>query len=87
MEVLRVASKTEAKAVANAIASIMSKGHAKLEMESIGAGALNEAVKGVIIARGMLTTQGIELKVIPSFINKEVDGILKTGIKLLVTSE
>lgn len=82
MEVLRVASKSDAKAVAGALLAIFQKGHSEVEMHCIGAGAVNEAVKAVIIARGALVTQGKDIKLVPSFY--DVDGVKKTGIRMIV---
>lgn len=84
MEVLKVASKSEAKAVAIALQTIFWKGEKEVEMHMIGAAAVNEAVKAVIIARGALVTQGKDVKIVPSFMDIEIDGIKKTGIRLIV---
>ena len=84
MEMLKVASKSDAKAVAGALLAIFAKGEEKIEMHAIGAAAVNEAVKAVIIARGALVTQGKDVKIVPSFMDLEIDGIKKTGIRMLV---
>jgi stage V sporulation protein S len=84
MEVLKVASKSEAKSVASAILAIFQKGEQQIEMHMIGAGAVNEAVKAVIIARGALVTQGKDIKMAPSFIDIDIDGIKKTGIRMII---
>ncbi len=85
MEILKVASKSDAKAVASALLAIFQKGGEAVEIHMIGAGAVNEAVKAVIIARGSLTTQGKEIRIIPSFIDIEIDGVKKTGIRMIVS--
>ena len=60
MEVLKVASKSNPNAVAGALANtIREKGGA--ELQAIGAGALNQALKAVIIARGYVAPSGIDL--------------------------
>jgi len=84
MEILKVASKSEAKSVAGAIQAIFQKGHSELEIHCIGAGAVNEALKAVIIARGSLITQGKDIKIVPSFYDVEIDGVKKTGIRMIV---
>jgi len=84
MEVLKVASKSDAKAVAGAIQAIFQKGNGAVEIHCIGAGSVNEAVKAVIIARGALITQGKDIKIVPSFYDVEIDGVKKTGIRMLV---
>jgi len=55
-------------------------------MHMIGAGAVNESVKAVIIARGALVTQGRDIKITPSFMDIEIDGVKKTGIRMKVSA-
>ncbi|OIN95614.1 hypothetical protein AUJ66_08815 [Candidatus Desantisbacteria bacterium CG1_02_38_46] len=86
MEILKVASKSEAKSVANALLAIFQKGEQEIEMHMIGAGAVNESVKAVIIARGALVTQGRDIKITPSFMDIEIDGVKKTGIRMKVSA-
>ena len=54
-------------------------------MQAIGAGALNQAVKAIAIARGYVAPSGYNLGCIPAFCDVEVDGEQRTGIKLIVT--
>ena len=56
------------------------------EMQAIGAGALNQAVKAVAIARGFVAPAGVDLICIPAFAEVEVEGEDRTGIKLIVES-
>ena len=58
----------------------------KAEMQAIGAGALNQAVKAVAIARGFVAPAGVDLICIPAFAEVEVEGEERTGIKLIVES-
>ena len=58
----------------------------KAEMQAIGAGALNQAVKAVAIARGFVAPAGVDLVCIPAFAEVEVEGEDRTGIKLIVES-
>lgn len=84
MDVLKVSSKSNPNSVAGAIAGVVrEKGIA--EVQSIGAGALNQAVKAVAIARGFLAPLGIELVCVPAFSEITVDGEERTAIKLIVT--
>ena len=55
------------------------------EVQSIGAGALNQAVKAVAIARGFLAPLGIELVCVPAFSEIIVDGEERTAMKLIVS--
>ena len=83
MEVLKISSKSNPNSVAGAIAGL-GKENNYAEMQAIGAGALNQAVKAVIIARGMATPVGIDMIIEPSFELTEVEDQEKTLIKLLV---
>ncbi len=83
MEVLKVSSTSQPKSVAGAIAAI-ARTNQKVEIQTIGAGAVNQAVKSIAIARGYVSPNGIELITIPAFSQIEVDGELKTSIKFLV---
>ncbi len=83
MNLLKVSSKSNPNSVAGAIAGVIrEKGIA--EIQSIGAGALNQAIKAVAIARGFLAPLGIELVCIPAFSEINVDGDERTAIKLIV---
>ena len=81
--VIKVSSKSNPNSVAGAIASMI-KENDVVEVETIGAGALNQAIKGCIIARGFLVAGGIDLIFTPSFMQIELDGLERSGIKLIV---
>ena len=85
MEVLKISSKSNTNSVAGAIAGLV-KETRKAEMQAIGAGALNQAVKAVAIARGFVAPSGVDLICIPAFADVEVEGEDRTGIKLIVES-
>ena len=83
MEILKVSANSNPNAVAGALAAtIREKGAA--EMQAIGAGALNQAVKAIAIARGFVAPIGLNLVCIPAFTDIEVAGVTKTAIKLIV---
>ncbi len=83
MDVLKVSSKSNPNSIAGALAGVIrEKGSA--EIQAIGAGALNQAVKAVAIARGFVAPSGIELICIPAFTDIVIDGEERTAIKLLV---
>ena len=85
MEVLKVSSKSNPNSVAGALAGVLrEKGSA--EIQAIGAGALNQAVKAIAIARGFVAPAGVDLVCIPAFAEVEVEGEDRTGIKLIVES-
>ncbi len=85
MEVLKISSKSNPNSVAGAIAGLVKESN-KAEMQAIGAGALNQAVKAVAIARGFVAPTGVDLICIPAFTEVEVEGEDRTGIKLVVES-
>ena len=83
MEVLKVSSKSSPNAVAGALSGVIrEKGVA--EIQAIGAGAINQAIKSIAVARGFLAPSGIELICIPAFTEINIDGEERTAIKLVV---
>ncbi|MBQ3054279.1 MAG: stage V sporulation protein S [Clostridia bacterium] len=85
MNILKVSSGSKPNSVAGALAeAIRQDGQA--EIQAIGAGAINQSIKAIAIARGFLAPAGIDVVCIPAFTDIEVDGISKTAIKLIVTA-
>ena len=83
MDILKVSAKSRSTAVAGAIAGVMREsGHA--EVQAIGAGAVNQAVKAVAIARGYLAEEGIEIYCIPSFTEVLIGDQERTAIRIIV---
>ncbi|MCG8500123.1 MAG: stage V sporulation protein S [Firmicutes bacterium] len=83
MEILKVSSKSSPNSIAGALAGVIrEKGFA--EIQAIGAGALNQAVKAVAIARGFVAPAGIDLICIPAFTDITIEGEERTAIKLIV---
>ena len=72
MEILKISSKSNPNSVAGAIAGLVKESN-KAEMQAIGAGALNQAVKAVAIARGFVAPSGVDLVCIPAFAEVEVE--------------
>ncbi|WP_195984768.1 stage V sporulation protein S [Clostridium sp. D33t1_170424_F3] len=83
MEPLKVSSKSAPNAVAGAIAGVIRESGAA-EIQAVGAGAANQAIKAVAIARGYLAPAGIDLICIPAFASVEIDGEERTAIRLIV---
>lgn len=83
MDILRISAKSSPNSVAGAIAGLI-KENGKAEMQAIGAGAINQAVKAVAIARGFVAPAGIELVCAPAFTEVKIDNEDKTGIKFIV---
>lgn len=83
MDMLRISAKSSPNSVAGAIAGLIrEKGRA--EMQAIGAGAINQAIKAVAIARGFVAPTGVELVCVPAFAEVVIDEQDKTGIKFIV---
>lgn len=80
---LKVSAKSNPNAVAGAIAGIVRQS-GTVEIQVIGAGALNQAIKAIAIARGFVTSGGIELVCIPTFQDVSIDGEERTAIRLKV---
>ena len=83
MEILKVSASSKPVAVAGAIAGVIRSQH-KVEVQAIGAGAINQAIKAIAISRGYVAPGGIDLVCIPSFIDITIEGEERTGIRLLV---
>ena len=83
VEGLKVSAKSNPKSVAGALAGVLrEKGGA--EIQAIGAGALNQAVKAVAIARGFVAPGGIDLVCVPAFTDIFIEGEERTAIKLII---
>lgn len=83
VEVLKVSGKSRPSSVAGAIAGVVRQA-GRVEIQAIGAGATNQAIKAVAIARGYLISSGIDIICIPAFIDVVIDEEERTAIKLLV---
>ena len=86
MEILKISSKSNPNSVAGAIAGLVKESQ-RAEMQAIGAGALNQAVKAVAIARGFVAPSGKNLVCTPAFIDISIDGEERTAIKLIVEAK
>ncbi len=83
VEVLKVSSKSNPTSVGGAIATILRKGK-KAELQAIGAGAVNQAVKAIAIARGYVAPLGMDLVCIPAFTEVNINGEERTAIRFIV---
>ena len=83
VEVLKVSSKSSPHSVAGAMAGIVRQGGAA-EVQVVGAGALNQAIKAVAIARGFVADSGLDLVCVPSFSEVEIEGEARTALRLVV---
>ncbi|ACB60509.1 MULTISPECIES: stage V sporulation protein S [Exiguobacterium] len=83
MDVLKVSAKSNPNAVAGALAGVLRE-KGSVEIQAIGAGALNQSVKAVAIARGFVAPAGMDLICIPAFTDIMIDGEERTAIKLII---
>ena len=86
METLKVSSKSDSNRVAGALANVLRE-QSSVEIQAIGAGALNQAIKGIAIARGFVAPSGKNLVCIPAFSDIVIDGEERTAIKLIVEAK
>lgn len=83
MDYLKVSSKSSPASVAGAIAGLVKDGK-PVEIQSVGAGAVNQAVKAIAIARGFLIPSGLDVTCVPTFQDIEISGESRTAIRLSV---
>lgn len=83
MEMLKVSADSNPKSVAGALAAVLRE-EGKAELQGIGAGAINQAVKAIAIVRGFVAPNGMDLVSIPAFVEIEVSGEERTAIKFIV---
>jgi stage V sporulation protein S len=84
-EILKVSAHSRPSAVAGAIAAVI-RNHGRADVQAIGAGATNQAIKAVAIARDYLQPNGIEIVVVPAFIDVTIADEERTAIRLVVES-
>jgi stage V sporulation protein S len=84
-ETLRVSAKSKPNTIAGAVAGVIRE-RGFVELETVGAAALNQAIKAIAIARGFVISQGLDLFVIPAFKEVRIEGEVRTAIRLLVRS-
>lgn len=82
---LKVSSKSSPASIAGAIAGMIKDG-VPVEIQAVGAGAVNQAVKAIAISRGFLSPVGIEIACIPSFADIVIDGEYRTAIRFAIES-
>lgn len=83
MEILKVSSKSNPNSVAGALAGVVREKN-MVEIQAIGAGAINQAIKSIAIARGFVAPSGMDLVCIPAFTEIKIGDEERTAIKLIV---
>ena len=83
MNIIKVSARSRTAAVAGAIAGVMRE-VSRAEVQAIGAGAVNQAVKAIVIAKGYLEEEGVHIMCVPSFVEVDIDGQERTAVRILV---
>ena len=83
MELIKVSANSRTSAVAGAIAGVVRE-NKRAEVQAIGAGAVNQAVKALVLAIGYLRNDGIDVVCVPEFADVTIDDKVRTAIKLVV---
>jgi stage V sporulation protein S len=86
MNLIKVSATSRTAAVAGAIAGVVREHH-RAEVQAIGAGAVNQAIKALILATGYLRLDGIQVSCVPEFAEVTIDDKERTAIKLVVEPE
>lgn len=83
MNMIKVSATSRTSAVAGAIAGVVREHH-RAEVQAIGAGAINQAMKALILATGYLKNDGIFVTCVPEFADVTIDDKVRTAIKLVI---
>jgi stage V sporulation protein S len=83
MDMIKVSANSRTSAVAGAIAGVVRE-HKRAEVQAIGAGAVNQAVKALVLATGYLKNDGIEVVCVPEFAEVTIEEKVRTAVKLVI---
>ena len=83
MDVIKVSANSRTSAVAGAIAGVI-RDHTHAEVQAIGAGAVNQAIKALVLAVGYLSADGIKIVTVPEFADITIGDKVRTAIKLVI---
>ncbi len=83
VEVLKVSAQSNPKSVAGALAAVLRE-HGTAEIQAVGAGAVNQAVKAIAITRGFVAPNGLDIVTVPAFVEITIDGQERTAIRFIV---
>jgi stage V sporulation protein S len=83
MDLIKVSATSRTAAVAGAIAGVI-RDHQRVEVQAIGAGAVNQAVKALVLATGYLRQDGIYVHFVPEFTDVTIEDKVRTAIKLVI---
>ena len=83
MDMIKVSATSRTSAVAGAIAGVVREHH-RAEVQAIGAGAVNQAMKALVLATGYLKNDGMSVSCVPEFADVTIDDKVRTAIKLVI---
>jgi stage V sporulation protein S len=83
MDMIKVSANSRTSAVAGAIAGVIREHH-RAEVQAIGAGAINQAVKALVLATGYLRSDGIFISCVPEFADVTIEDKVRTAVKLVI---
>ena len=83
MDIIKVSANSRTSAVAGAIAGVIREHH-RAEVQAIGAGAVNQAIKALVLATGYLKNDGIDVAMVPEFADVAIDDKIRTAIKFVI---
>lgn len=83
LNIIKVSARSRTAAVAGAIAGVM-RDSSHAEVQAIGAGAVNQAVKAIVIAKGYLAEEGVHISCVPSFVDVDIDDQERTAIRFVI---
>ena len=83
MNIIKVSAQSRTSAVAGAIAGVM-RDVQRAEVQAIGAGAVNQAIKAIVVAKGYLAEEGVDIICTPSFVEIMIGDQERTAIRLVV---
>jgi stage V sporulation protein S len=83
MDMIKVSATSRTSAVAGAIAGVVREHH-RAEVQAIGAGAVNQALKALVLATGYLKNDGIFVTCVPEFADVTIEDKVRTAIKLVI---
>jgi stage V sporulation protein S len=83
MDMIKVSANSRTSAVAGAIAGVVREHH-RAEVQAIGAGAINQAIKALVLATGYLKNDGIFISCVPEFADVTIEDKVRTAIKLVI---
>ena len=86
MNIIKVSATSRTAAVAGAIAGVVREHH-RAEVQAIGAGAVNQAVKALVVATGYLRLDGIHVSCVPEFADVTIEDKVRTAIKLVIEAQ